>query len=64
MIDTRNLLHCQLQAGGRPSSPESNTRDLPCDIEGLLERFDDVLPGDHHDEPFIQDGSDDDRYYE
>ena len=64
MVNIRDLLCCQLQAGERPSSPDSDSRELPCDIDHLLERFDKVPTGDHHIEPFVQDGGDNDRYYE
>ena len=64
MINTHDLLHCQLQAGGQPSSPNSDSRESPYDIDRLLEHFDDVLMGDRHDEPFVQDGGNDDGYYE
>ena len=65
MVDVRNHLHCQLQAGGRPSSPNptSTTPSSP-DIANILERFDDPPMCEVHDEPFFQDGGDDDGYYE
>ena len=64
MVDVHDHLHCQLQAAGRPSSPESSQTDLPRDIEDLLAQFDDTPMRDAHDEPFIQDGGDDDGYFE
>ena len=65
MVDVRDHLHCQLQAGGRPSSPNptSTTPSSP-DIANILERFDDPPMCEVHDEPFFQDGGDDDGYYE
>ena len=65
MVDVRDHLHCQLQAGGRPSSPDptSTTPSSP-DIANILERFDDPPLREVHDEPFFQDGGDDDGYYE
>ena len=60
-----NHLHCQLQAGGRPSSPTlSNSGSPPPDITDILARFDDTPMRDAHAEPFCQDGGDDDGYYE
>jgi hypothetical protein len=35
-IDSRDLLQCQLQAGGRPSSPEPSNPDPSCDISNIL----------------------------
>ena len=65
MVDVRDHLHCQLQAGGRPSSPTpSNESSSPPDLTNILARFDDVPMRDMHAEPFIQDGGDDDGYYE
>ena len=65
MVDTRDHLHCQLQAGGRPSSPCSSTSDSPPpDLTNILAQFDDTPMRDAHDEPFFQDGGDDDGYYE
>ena len=65
MVDTRDHLHCQLQAGGRPSSPTPSSSSPPSpDIAGILARFDDTPMHDMHEEPFIQDGGDDDGYYE
>ena len=64
MVDTRDHLHCQLQAGGRPSSPSSSNAGSPSpDIANILERFDDPPMRDVHNEPFFQDGGDDDGYY-
>jgi hypothetical protein len=63
MVDVRDHLHCQLQAGGRPSSP-SSTGSPPPDIAEILERFDNPSMRDVHNEPFFQDGGDDDGYYE
>ena len=65
MVDVRDHLHCQLQAGGRPSSPNpSSEGSPPPDIATILERFDDPPMRDAHDEPFFQDGGDNDGYYE
>jgi hypothetical protein len=65
MVDVRDHLHCQLQAGGRPSSPNpSSTDSPPPDIADILECFDDPPMREVHDEPFFQDGGDDDEYYE
>ena len=65
MVDVRDLLHCQLQAGGRPSSPTpSNTNSSPPNLAEILARFDDTPMRDVHEEPFVQDGGDDDGYYE
>ena len=65
MVDTRDRLHCQLQAGGRPSSPSPSISDSPPpDLANILARFDDTPMRDMHDEPFVQDGGDDDGYYE
>ena len=64
MVDVRDLLHCQLQAGGCPTLPDSDDQEPLGDIEALLAHFDDTLAGDHHVETFIQDGGDDNGYYE
>ena len=64
MADVHGLLHCQLQAGGRPSSPSVDNPQLPSDLDNLLAQFDDTPVHDHHAKPFIQDGGDDDGYYE
>ena len=65
MVDTRDHLHCQLQAGGRPSSPSpSSSSSPPPDLADILARFDDTPMHDVHSEPFIQDGGDDDGYCE
>ena len=37
---------------------------MPCNISDILARFDDDPVSDVHEEPFIQDGGDDDGYYE
>ena len=63
MVDVHNLLHCQLQAGGRPSSPNSDDQRPPCDLGDLLVQFNDAPVHNHHIETFIQDGGDDDKYY-
>ena len=61
MIDVRDHLHCQLQAGGRPSSPSvSSQNSSPPNLNDVLARFDDTPMRDMHDEPFFQDGGDDD----
>jgi hypothetical protein len=65
MVDARDHLHCQLQAGGRPTSPSPTSSDPPSpNITDILARLDDAPMRDVHDEPFFQDGGDDDRYYE
>ena len=64
MVDMCDRLHCQLQAGGQPSSPDLSDTSSPRDIDDILARFDDSPMHDLHDEPFIQDGGDDDGYYE
>ena len=65
MVDMRDHLHCQLQAGGRPLSPNtSSTGSLPPDLSDILARFDDVPMRDVHSKPFFQDSGDDDGYYE
>ena len=65
MVDVRDHLHCQLQAGGRPSSPCSSASDSSAsDLANILARFDDTPMRDVHNEPFFQDGGDDNKYYE
>ena len=65
MVDVRDHLHCQLQAGGRLSSPISpDSSSPPPDLADILARFDDVPVHDVHDEPFFQDGGDDNDYCE
>ena len=65
MVNMRDHLHCQLQAGGRPSSPNpSNPDSSPPDLTDILARFDDTPMRDVLEEPFIQDGGDDHGYYE
>ena len=65
MVDTRDRLHCQLQVGGRPTSPTpSSLGSPPPDLADILARFDDTPMRDMHAEPFIQDGGDDDGYFE
>jgi hypothetical protein len=65
MVDARDHLYCQLQAGGRPTSPSPSTPAAsPPNIDDILARFDDTPMRDMHDEPFFQDGGDDDEYYE
>ena len=49
---------------GWPTSPESDGHAVPGDIDILMARFDDTPAGDHHVEMFIQDGGDDDDFYE
>ena len=63
MVDIRDRLHCQLQAGGRPSSPTPSSMDSPPpDLTDILARFGDTPMRDVHAEPFFQDGGDDDGY--
>ena len=64
MVDVHNHLHCQLQVGGRPTSPDPLDDNPPHDIDDILARFDDVPMHDVHAEPFIQDGGDNNGYYE
>ena len=65
VVDVHDHLHCQLQAGGRPSSSTlSSANSPPPDLTNILARFDDVPMWDEHAEPFFQDCGDDDRYYE
>ena len=64
MDDVRNHLHCQLQAGGRPTLPDPSDDDSSHAVDDILAWFDDVPMCDVHDEPFIQDGGDDDDYCE
>ena len=65
MVNVRDHLHCQLQAGGRPSSPTSlSAASPPPDLADILARFDDAPMRDVHMESFFQDGRDDDEYYE
>ena len=64
MVDVRDQLHCQLQAGGRPSLLNPSTTGSPVDIDNILVQFDNSPMCDLHAEPFIQDGGDDDGYYE
>ena len=61
-IDMRDLLHCQLQASGRPSLLESSNPDLSCNVSDILAWFDEVPVRDMHNKPFFQDGGDDDGY--
>ena len=63
MVDVRDLLHCQLQAGGCPTLPTSDDREPSGDLDALLARFNDTPVSDHHVETFIQDGGDDNDYY-
>ena len=64
MADIRDRLHCQLQVGGRPSSPDPSTSNSPPpDLTTILARFDDTPMREVLEEPFIQDGGDDDGYY-
>ena len=64
MVDMQDRLHCQLQAGGQSSSPESSNLDSqPPDLADILARFDDTPMRDVLNEPSIQDGGDDDGYY-
>lgn len=63
MVDIRDLLHCQLQAGGRPTSPDTDDQRPSRDINDLLAQFNNTPASDRHVETFIQDGSDNDGYY-
>ena len=63
MVNVRDRLHCQLQAGGRPSSLNVSDDDSPRDIGDILARFNNAPVHDLHEEPFIQDSGDNDRYY-
>ena len=63
LVDVRDHLHCQLQAGGRPTSPTPSNSDSPSPVlADILARFDDAPMRDVHAEPFFQDGGDDDDY--
>ena len=65
LVDIRDHLHCQLQAGGRPTSPTPSNSGSPSPaLVDILARFDDTPMRDVHTEPFFQDGGDDDDYYE
>ena len=64
MVNVQNHLHCQLQAGGRPSSPDPSDTGLPGNIANILVQFDDSPMRNLHAEPFIQDGGDNNNYYE
>ena len=65
LVDIRDHLHCQLQAGGRPTSPAPSNPSPPSSaLADILARFDDAPMRDVHAEPFFQDGGNDDRYYE
>ena len=64
MVDVRDHLHCQLQAGGRLSSPDLSDTSTPHDVSEILAQFDDDPMRDVHVKLFIQDGGDDDGYYE
>ena len=48
MVDIRDHLHCQLQAGGRPSSPDPSDTSSPTDVTAILARFDDSPMCDLH----------------
>ena len=63
MVDVRDHLHCQLQAGGRPSSPDASSSDSPPpNLTDILARFNDAPMRDTLNKPFFQDGGDDDGY--
>ena len=65
LVDIRDHLHCQLQAGGRPTSPApSDSSPSSPVLASILARFDDTPMRDVHEEPFFQDGGDDDEYHE
>ena len=64
MVNVQNHLHCQLQAGGRPSSPDPSDTGSPGNIANILVQFDDSPMRNLHAEPFIQDGGDNNNYYE
>ena len=61
-VDLHNLLHCQLRAGGQPFSPDVDSHEPPEDLDKLMARFNDAPARDQHEEPFFQDGGDDDGY--
>ena len=61
-IDMRGLLQCQLQAGGRPLSPEPSSPNPSYDVSDILAWFDKAPAQDVHNKPFFQDGGDDDGY--
>ena len=62
--DVREALHCQLQAGRHPLSPDLSDQGSPHVLNTLLAHFNNTLIGNHHDEPFFQDGGDADDYCE
>ena len=65
LVDIRNHLHCQLQAGGRPTSPTPSNSNSPSPaLADILARFDNTPMRNVHAEPFFQDGGDDDEYRE
>ena len=57
-----DLLHCQLQAGSQPSSPDVDSHESPGDLDELMAWFDGTPARDQHEEPFFQDGGDNDGY--
>jgi hypothetical protein len=59
IANKRELLYFQLQADGCPSSLEA----LECPLTDLTSHFNCTPFQWHVDEPFIQDGGDDDGYY-
>ena len=65
MVNTQERLHCQLQAEGRPSSLNPSRAGSPSpNLADILAWFDDAPMRNMHNEPFFQDGGDNDGYYE
>ena len=53
IADLCDLLHCQLQAGSRPSSPDVDSCGSPEDLNELMACFDDTPVHTQHKEPFF-----------
>lgn len=51
--DDRESLHCQLQAGGQPSSPTLSTQGSLCHLDALLAHFNITPMEDRHIEQFL-----------
>ena len=64
IIEIHDHLYCQLQAGGRPLSPEVSEQESPHNLDTLLARFDNTPMSDRHNKPFFQDRGDADNYCE